>query len=172
MIVDLQKLVILGVSSAALHWLIARSHAFKWFWSRTSGTLAKLLECPACSGFWIGLGFGALGLQPLSIPIDLAQGVAPAVASSLFVALLTGILAMYTTPVAEAIMLWGLDGSAIQAEHVERVESALAAALAAIPRANAPDAVSEEVPPVSVPNDRTIAEMDLNAMLKSPPPRR
>jgi len=93
----------LAVLAAAVHWLVARAQITKWFWNaKQLPTFAReLLECPACSGFWIGWGFGALGIRPLAtgyVWIDVV---------------LAGAVAMYGTPVAEAVMLWGLERSRI-----------------------------------------------------------
>lgn len=97
---DYQALVFIGALSASIHWLIARSHAMQWLWSRATGRLDRLLRCPACSGFWIGLGLGTLGLRPLShtwITVSI---------------LASGLLSVIATPVFEAVFLWGLERSA------------------------------------------------------------
>ena len=99
---DLGLLLLLGLASSALHWLIARSTAAKPLWSRAGGVLGALLRCPACSGFWIGLALAGGGLTPL-------------MTESVIVNLLaTGVLALYLTPVFEAVLLWGLGVSAIE----------------------------------------------------------
>lgn len=95
--------VILAILASALHWLIARASITEWFWSaRWLPDFAyDLLECPACSGFWIGLGLGAAGCRPLVTGCWWAD------------TLLAGIGAMWGVPVAEAVMLWGLERSRI-----------------------------------------------------------
>jgi hypothetical protein len=99
--IQLDMLVVLGILSAALHWFVARSRAMQWFWSRMQGRIGALLACPACSGWWISLGLGLLGVQPV---------VAPWVWPS---AILAGLLGIVLTPVFEALLLWGLAVSAI-----------------------------------------------------------
>lgn len=99
---NIEKLVFLGVVTAALHWLFARAKITEWFWSRMKGWPAKLLACPACSGFWLGLGAGALGLTPVTTSyrwIDVA---------------LSGVLCLWATPIFEGLMLYGLAYSAIE----------------------------------------------------------
>jgi hypothetical protein len=102
MTIKLDLLLLLGLASSALHWLIARSEIAKPLWSRAGGVLGALLRCPACSGFWIGLGLAAGGLTPLVTGSVIANILA------------TGILALYLTPVFEAVLLWGLGVSAIE----------------------------------------------------------
>lgn len=100
--VDLGTVVLLAILSAALHWLIARATITKPLWSRARGVLDKLLRCPACSGFWIGLWLGVVGFRPVTSSVPVADVMA------------AGFLAMWLTPVAEAVMLWGLDQSSIE----------------------------------------------------------
>jgi hypothetical protein len=93
----------LAVLAAALHWLAARAEVTKWFWDAAwlPARVRHLLECPSCSGFWLGLGLGAVGARPLVTGwwwIDVPAA---------------GVAAMYGVPVAEAVMLWGLSGSKI-----------------------------------------------------------
>jgi len=99
--VDFAQLIALGLGTTALHWLIARAYILRWFWSRAHGMLARLLACAACSGFWLGLGLGAAGLRPVQAH--------PAIAI-----LAAGVLGVVLTPIFEAVMLWGLDRSAIE----------------------------------------------------------
>ena len=99
--IQLDALLTLGMLSAAVHWLVARSTIMQWFWSRMRGSMAKLLACPACSGWWISIGLGWLGIHPV---------VAPWVWLS---AVLAGLLGIVLTPVFEALLLWGLAVSAI-----------------------------------------------------------
>jgi hypothetical protein len=93
----------LAVLASALHWLVARAKITQWFWGAfwLPEFIDDLLMCPACSGFWLGLWIGAAGMRPLttgSVWIDV---------------LATGLAAMWGVPVAEAVMLWGLDGSKV-----------------------------------------------------------
>ena len=109
MTVDLPQLVVLGLLTASTHWLIARSEVARPLWSRATGWIGVLLRCPSCSGWWLGLGFGAMGLRP--------------VGNGFFSWFLTGILATILTPIFESILLWGLANSAIEDEPAPDVSS-------------------------------------------------
>jgi hypothetical protein len=100
-IVRLDYLLVLGILSAATHWLIGRSDIAKPIWSRASGFFERLLACSACSGWWIGLALGLLGLRPVVFGWWTVDVIA------------TGILAVWLTPVFQAVVLWGLDRSRI-----------------------------------------------------------
>lgn len=103
MTLDLQQLVLLGILSSSTHWLVARSSIAKPLWSRAKGSLAELLACPSCSGFWIGWALGLIGVRPTHV----------GVVADLFFA---SLLAVFLTPVFEAVLLWGLHTSAIEVE--------------------------------------------------------
>ena len=103
MTLNLSHFLLLGVLCTSLHWLLARSEIFKFAWSRAPGWLDKLLRCPSCSGFWLGLGLGAAGIRPV-------EGVSVRV-----VIMTTGLIAVVLTPVVEAILLAALERSAIDA---------------------------------------------------------
>lgn len=105
MTLDLRHLVLLGLFSASLHWLVARSEIFRVVWENAGGWFDRLLRCPACSGFWLGLGLGGIGVRPLVCPWR-----ALAIAAS-------GLLAVVLTPVFEGVLLWGLAASAVQVEE-------------------------------------------------------
>jgi hypothetical protein len=99
--VDPAQLLVLGLMTAALHWLIARSAISKPLWSRARGWRDGLLRCPACSGWWLGLGLGVAGVRPLVIHDRVASTLASAVLGTIL------------TPIFEAVLLWGLEVSAI-----------------------------------------------------------
>lgn len=99
-------LLLLGLLCAALHWLIARSTIAKPFWSRTTGKLDELLRCPACSGFWLGLGLWLLGIRPLG--------------NGIVSCLLSPTLGAILTPVFETALLWGLAHTAIEEREAEK----------------------------------------------------
>jgi hypothetical protein len=101
MTVNLPHLLLLGILASSIHWLVARSKIAEPFWSHTKGFVDELLRCPACSGFWLGLFLGMIGVRPVDV--------AP---QSLGV-LLAGVLAVFLTPVFEAVLLWGLEMSAV-----------------------------------------------------------
>jgi hypothetical protein len=95
----MRDLVVLGLLTSSTHWLVARSEIARPLWSRTRGWLAKLLACAGCSGWWLGLGYGVLGLRPVSHGW---RGI-----------VLAGVLGTILTPIFEAILIWGLDETAI-----------------------------------------------------------
>lgn len=107
---DLQQLALLGVLTSSAHWLVARSEIARPLWSRARGWLGKLLACPACSGWWLGLAVHAGGLHA----VEVSNAGTGAVAVGF---LLHGLLGTWLTPVAEAVLLWGLATSAIDAEQ-------------------------------------------------------
>ncbi len=110
MTLDVHQLALLGLLTTSVHWLVGRSTIARPLWSRARGWLSELLRCPACSGWWIGLGLGAAGLRPVGgLPHRWEwHSVGPVV--------VTGLLAIVVTPVVEAIMLFGLQHSAIPDE--------------------------------------------------------
>lgn len=93
----------LSVLSAAIHWIFARSKIMKWYWGASwlSQPVRALLECPACSGFWIGLCLGSHGVQPITTHSWLVN------------VFFAGVLALFGTPIAESVMLWGLERSRV-----------------------------------------------------------
>jgi hypothetical protein len=110
MILDLNALVVLGLLAATIHWIVARAKITRWFWSLgwwpAPGSIASglvkelfagLLACAACSGFWIGLGLGRVGVQPIG------HGVVGVLCS--------GLLGVVVTPVVEGVLLWGLSAT-------------------------------------------------------------
>lgn len=101
MILDITSFLLLGPLCASLHWLLARSFVFQWFWSRARGIFADLLACPACSGFWLGTALGVAGMRPLAGPPAWLE------------ILVSGLMGVFMTPICEGIMLWGLKRSAI-----------------------------------------------------------
>ena len=108
MMLNLQHLVLLGLLTAGLHWLFARSSVMEWFWGKLTpdGAVANLVDCAACSGFWLALGVWAMGVRPLAGIVTWwpVEGV------------LTGVLGIALTPVIEGVILWGLAITAIEEE--------------------------------------------------------
>jgi len=101
---NLSQLVLLGIATAAIHWLMSRAAITQPIWSRAPKALDALLRCPSCSGFWLGLGVSAAGVHPV-------EGV------SRWLGLVgAAVLAMFLTPVFEAVMLWGLGMSTVEEE--------------------------------------------------------
>jgi hypothetical protein len=109
-----EQLVLLGLLAAPLHWIVARSEIARPFWSRLAGWPAKLLACPACSGFWLGLALAAGGVRPVDITWPLGP---QAVMTAEILA--AGVLATFMTPVVQAVMLLGLHYSAVPAPEPE-----------------------------------------------------
>jgi len=89
----------LGIMCAAVHWILARSYIMRWFWSRLRGWPAKLISCPACSGFWLGAALTPIGFK-------FFDGTVPSILANAFFGLVL-------TPVFEAVVIWGLETSAI-----------------------------------------------------------
>jgi hypothetical protein len=97
------QVVLLSMLTGAGHWILARSAVMFWFWGRATGWFDQLLRCPACSGFWLGGIAWLCGIRPLDAfmpwwPLSLVG---------------TAILATLGTPVAEAVLLWGLGRAAL-----------------------------------------------------------
>ncbi len=108
MTLDLTQLVLFAIITTSLHWLIARSEIAKPLWSRTKGVLAKLLACPACSGFWLGgLVAGTGWVVPVTFVDESVRDIWSLHAG------IGAILGVFVTPVFEGLMLWGLERSAI-----------------------------------------------------------
>ena len=99
--INVGNLVLLGVVSASIHWLLARSYIFEWFWGRLRGFVEKLVTCAACSGFWIGIALGLGGVRPIQDVAWWAQ-----IAGA-------GFFGLWLTPVFEAVLLWGLSESQV-----------------------------------------------------------
>lgn len=102
MSLNFQHVIILAILSAVLHWIFTRAEITRPLWSKLPPFLDKLARCPACSGYWIGWALGLAGVSPVdgfSWPASAA---------------LTALFAVFLTPVTEAIMLWGLEHSAIE----------------------------------------------------------
>lgn len=96
-------LLTLGIITATIHWIVARSKIMKWFWNAIwlPKRVNQLLECPACSGFWLGIAVGMLGVTPLTA------------GSWWFELPAAGIAGTFATPVLQAVLLWGLKQSEI-----------------------------------------------------------
>jgi hypothetical protein len=135
---NVEHLVLLGLLTAPTHWIIARSEIARPFWSRLRGFPAKLLACPACSGFWLALVLAAFGVQPVTVlcPSKLGAGIAMFLAS--------GVLGTLVTPIMQAVMLLGLHYSAMPAAPDTNTE----AVPEAVPVPNAPEE-SPTPPPTS-----------------------
>lgn len=99
----MRDLVVFGLLTASTHWLVGRSEIARPVWSRARGGLAKLLACAGCSGWWLGLGYGIVGLRPVS--------------HGWRAVLIAGVLGTILTPIFEAILLWGLEATAIGGEE-------------------------------------------------------
>lgn len=96
-------LATLGILSATIHWIVARSKAMQWFWESPwlPTFVDDLLRCPACLGFWLGLGLGATGVRPLTtghVWLDIVAA---------------GLAGVWCTPIVESALLWGIDKASV-----------------------------------------------------------
>jgi len=119
MTLALDQLFLLGLFSAALHWLLARAESSRPLWSRASGWLDKLLRCPACAGYWLGGLVTLGGVQPFGELRDVSRWV---VVERFVCAQLA---AMVLTPIFEAVLLWALRASVIEALTSDTVHGEL-----------------------------------------------
>jgi hypothetical protein len=110
MMLNLQQLTLLGILTSTCHWLIARSELTRPIWSRARGWISNLLACAGCSGFWLGLTAGAAGVRPVTT------------GSVWFDVGCAGLLGVWTTPITESLLLWGLRASAIVDESLTSTE--------------------------------------------------
>lgn len=104
MTIDLSQLVLVGILTASLHWIIARAQISRPLWSRAPGVVGDLLACPACSGVWLGLFLGLLGARPV---VSAVRG---------FDVGWCSVCGAWLTPVFQAVMLWGLERTKIKAD--------------------------------------------------------
>ena len=91
------------IVATGIHWLLARSQVFSWFWRLhwvpkgfLRETFDSLLRCPACSGWWIGFGLGLGGHQPIRTGhpvVDVA---------------LAGLACLVGLPIGEALLVTAL----------------------------------------------------------------
>lgn len=58
------RLLELGIFLAALQYLLGEASIFDRPRNALPAILQQLLRCPACCGFWLGLGAGWLGVTP------------------------------------------------------------------------------------------------------------
>jgi hypothetical protein len=118
MTLDFSQFVLFGILCASLHWLIARSEIARPLWSRARGVVAKLLACPACSGFWLG---GIIAGTGWAVPAGLYDD---AVRDAWSIHAAVGaLLGVVVTPVVEGLLMWGLERSAVDtSEEVTPVE--------------------------------------------------
>lgn len=101
-------LLIFGLYCTGVYYLLARARITRWLWSRLDSVPAvgELLRCPACAGFWIGLG-----MSHAYAPMDhWCWGYAPC---ALF-AVHCGVLGMVLTAVIFGLMRWGLNVAAVE----------------------------------------------------------
>lgn len=96
-------LLIFSVLATALHWTVARAEITAPLWSRAHGWLGALLRCPACSGFWLGLGLYTCRVRPITFE---AFGWGPEMA-------MHGFLGLFVTPILEALFVTTLAIAAI-----------------------------------------------------------
>jgi len=100
--IQLDHVLVYAVLWAASHWIVARSEIARPLWSRASGWVDKLLRCAGCSGFWLGAASG-LGSHTLVNAVVWKR------------VLIGGLLGAFFTPVFEAVLLWALQQTSIEA---------------------------------------------------------
>jgi len=105
MTIDLHQLFVLGILTSAIHWLAGRSEIARPLWSRAPGWLDRLLRCPACTGWWLGLLAWFAGVHVWAAPFRAVEVV------------LNGVTAVFVTPVFEGAILWGLRETAILSDE-------------------------------------------------------
>lgn len=54
-------LLLYPLLTAACYYLLAQATLTSFIWSRYPTRLDSFMSCPACTGFWYGLGCGLLG---------------------------------------------------------------------------------------------------------------
>jgi len=118
MTLDLSQLLLFSLLTTALHWLIARAEITRFAWSRAPRPIDRLLRCAGCSGFWLG---GLVAGTGWAIPAALYNdSMRDAWTIHAAVGALLGVV---VTPVVEAVLLWGLERSAIDtSEEVTPVQ--------------------------------------------------
>jgi hypothetical protein len=124
MTIDLTQLALLGILCSAVHWLLGRSEIARPFWSRATGWLAKLLSCPACSGFWLGAYFGGLMVPVLTFPTPHTPR--ETILWWFWRFFIPGLLGVFVTPVFEGLLVWGLNESAIVVEDTGPIPQSVA----------------------------------------------
>ena len=91
--------------TTAAFYLLAQAHLTSFLWSRYPPTLDKFMGCPACTGFWYGLGCGALGrwLDIAFLGLDTQHWLTP---------VLIGLCSIIWTPLVSNLhyraMTWGM----------------------------------------------------------------
>lgn len=154
--IDVGNLILLGLVSASIHWLLARSAIFEFFWGRVRGFVEKLLACAACSGFWIGIGLGLGGVRPVQDVAWWAQ-----IAGA-------GFLGIWLTPVFEGALMWGLRESHI----IVPVDSERYAAFADLPSVIPPPPTGfQSTPPPPPQSQRSVAPAPLQGSDATQEPR-
>lgn len=104
MTLNLQHVFLLGILTSTLHWFLARAEIARPLWSNAKGAMDKLLRCPSCSGFWLGLVYGLSGVTPV-------EGL-PRYST----VIMAGIFGMFFTPIFETVLLWALRASAVETD--------------------------------------------------------
>lgn len=88
--------ILLGVIVTAIYYLVNYATITKWLWSRYPRRLWPLVNCAACSGFWIGM-IVCIGLQETGL---WARG---------FIQIpIAGLATMWSTPILIYAMLAAL----------------------------------------------------------------
>ncbi len=102
------EIIVYALLTSAAYYLGSRALITRWLWSRYPPTLARFVDCAACSGFWYGLASAAILRIPIpGIPI-------PEWASCMVIA----ICSIVWTPIVAGFMQAGFErlGSAVLEE--------------------------------------------------------
>ncbi len=104
------SLVLFALLCTSVYYLLARAEITRWFWQPLDGVrgIGALLRCPACSGFWLGLG--ASFVVPVTDHVDHWWLICLAVAFE------HALLGMVCTAIGWGAMKWGLDKGAVSDE--------------------------------------------------------
>jgi len=94
-------LIYIALLSAACFYLGSRALITRALWSRYPTWLAGFMDCPACTGFWYGLGW--------AITLDQCFGVFVLEPSSPLAYIVVGLMMIALTPIAAGFMQRGLD---------------------------------------------------------------
>jgi len=94
--------ILILVLPAAFWYLGARAEVTRFLWTRYPPSIAKFMDCAACSGAWYGASLGLSGyFLGFSLPfIQPTDPLTPAV---------TGLVTMLTTPMIAALHIKALE---------------------------------------------------------------
>ena len=107
-----EKLLELAIFLSAIQYLLGEAAIFDRVRGKLPETLRYLLRCPACCGFWLGVGAGWVGFGPWA-RLESWGGVAAGAAAA-------GVAAIVIVPMTRGLMALGW--AAAQPPHDHDVE--------------------------------------------------